>query len=189
MAMLNNQMVHPRAWLRSRVCLLAASWLNRFSSLVMPTLRRASADSRVTAVRCTRCVRPAIVNHYTKIVLQTKGLTAIGGRLKIAFVPHRKRQGQSIQNPCWLESYAGILLFKTIGSTSEYWSLTALVWIGRKDTGSRHFQDLWGPEHSQLISAYWLIGCIKSFSIAKTLNMFFSMKSKWCSEHIRPIQA
>lgn len=33
-------------------------WNPRFSSLVMPTLRRASADSRVTAVRCTRCVRP-----------------------------------------------------------------------------------------------------------------------------------
>ena len=50
--------------IRSRVCLLA-SWLNRFSSLVMPTLRRASADSRVTAVRCTRCVRPAVANYYT----------------------------------------------------------------------------------------------------------------------------
>ena len=74
--------------------LLAASWLNRFSSLVMPTLRRASADSRVTAVRCTRCVRPAVANHYTKIILQTKGLSAIGGQLKMAFVPHRKRQGQ-----------------------------------------------------------------------------------------------
>lgn len=39
------------------VPLFVTSLFSRFSSLVMPTLRRASADSRVTAVRCARCVR------------------------------------------------------------------------------------------------------------------------------------
>mgnify|MGYP002803378763 CR=1 FL=1 len=32
-------------------------WNRRFSALVMPTLRRAAADSRVIAVRCGKCVR------------------------------------------------------------------------------------------------------------------------------------
>ena len=132
--------------LRSRFCLLAASWLNRFSSLVMPTLRRASADSRVTAVRCTRCVRPAVANHYTKIILQTKGLAAIGGQLKMAFVPHRKRQGQrhaeSMLTGKWLRASYYLRKHLSIGLWPH------LLWIGRKGTGSRYLQDLRGPEHS-----------------------------------------
>ena len=132
--------------LRSRFCLLAAPWLNRFSSLVMPTLRRASADSRVTAVRCTRCVRPAVANHYTKIILQTKGLAAIGGQLKMAFVPHRKRQGQrhaeSMLTGKWFRASYYLRKHLNIGLWPH------LLWIGRKGTGSRYLQDLRGPEHS-----------------------------------------
>lgn len=47
------------SYFRVRGCSWFVAWqfVGRFSALVMPTLRRAAADSRVIAVRCGKCVR------------------------------------------------------------------------------------------------------------------------------------
>ena len=83
-----------------------ARLLKRFSALVMPTLRRAAADSRVTAVRCARCVR--LGQRWPDGQIKSIQKHALAGRQQ-KLAPRRKRQIRNDSKEIDSLNHSGIL--------------------------------------------------------------------------------